>query len=96
MADIVDPHGIHLADELPKLKILAEYASANLRTCHRTEAVAKIDDNDRALDLTKDKVRAEIQAATFARSLYAGNFANDYTLPSCWLGPEHLEVRKKR
>ncbi|MBM7486403.1 type III restriction enzyme [Bradyrhizobium sp. USDA 3686] len=79
VADIIDPHGIHLADALPKLKGLAKYAEANLSTYRRIEAVAKIDDSYRALDLTKDKVRAEIQAATSAKSLYTGKMANDYT-----------------
>lgn len=80
VASIVDPHGFHLADALPKLKGLAKYAEANLSTYRRIEAVAKIDDNYRALDLTKAKVRAAIQAATSAKSLYTGDKAKDYIL----------------
>jgi type III restriction enzyme len=80
VADIVDPHGVHLADALPKLKGLATYAEANLSTYRRIEAVAKIDDRYRTLDLTKDKVRAAVQAATFAKSLYTGDVAKDYVL----------------
>ena len=80
VADIVDPHGIHLADALPKLKGLAKYADANLSAYRRIEMVAKIDDKYRFLDLTNDKVRAAIQAATSAKSLYAGNTAKDFVL----------------
>ena len=80
VADIVDPHGVHLADALPKLKGLAQYAEANFSTYRRIEAVAKIDDNYRALDLTKANVRAAIQAAASAKSLYAGDKAKDYIL----------------
>jgi type III restriction enzyme len=80
VADIVDPHGIHLADALPKLKGLAKYAEANLSTYRRIEAVAKIDDEYRALDLANAKVRAAIQAATSAKSLYSGDTAKDYVV----------------
>jgi hypothetical protein len=80
VADIVDPHGIHLADALPKLIGLAKYAEANLNTYRRIEAVAKIDDKYRVLDLAKDKVRAVIQAAVSAKSLYTGDMAKDYVL----------------
>jgi hypothetical protein len=80
VASIVDPHGFHLADALPKLKGLAKYAEANLSTYRRIEAVAKIDDNYRALDLTKAKVRTAIQAATSAKALYTGDKAKDYVL----------------
>jgi hypothetical protein len=80
VADIVDPHGIHLADALPKLKGLAKYAEANLSIYRRIEAVAKIDDEYRVLDLVKDRVRAAIQAATSAKSLYTGDTAKDYVL----------------
>ena len=53
VADIVDRHGIHLADALPKLKGLAKYAEANLSTYRRIEAVAKIDVNYRAPQLMR-------------------------------------------
>jgi type III restriction enzyme len=79
-ADIVDPHGIHLADALPKLKGLAKYAEANFSTYRRIETVARIGDEYRVLDLANDKVRAAIQAATSAKSLYTGDMAKDYVL----------------
>jgi type III restriction enzyme len=44
VADIVDPHGHHLADSLPKLQGLARYAEANGAVYRRIEAVAMLDD----------------------------------------------------
>ena len=43
VANIVDPHGHHLADALPKLKSLAENAAAHLKIYRRVEAIAEID-----------------------------------------------------
>jgi type III restriction enzyme len=80
VASIVDPHGFHLADALPKLKGLAKYAEANLSIYRRIEAVAKVDDNYRVLDLTNPTVRAAIQTATSAKSLYTGDKAKDYVI----------------
>lgn len=70
VADIVDPHGIHLADALPKLKGLAKYAEAHSISYRRIEAVAEIDGHYRMLDLTSDKVRETIAKAQSTKSLY--------------------------
>jgi type III restriction enzyme len=78
VADIVDPHGIHLADALPKLKGLAKYAEANAGNYRRIEAVTKIDERYRMLDLTKDNVRAAINGASSAKVLYSNEVAKDY------------------
>lgn len=78
VADIVDPHGTHLADALPKLKGLARYAEANAGTYRRIEAIAKIDDRYRTLNLTEADVRAAITTATSARTLYVSSVATDY------------------
>ena len=80
VADIIDPHGIHLADALPKLKGLARYAEANAASYRRIEAVAKIDENYRLLDLKEGNVRAAVEAATSARSLYSSEAGKDYVL----------------
>ena len=80
VADIIDPHGIHLADALPKLKGLARYAAANAASYRRIEAVAKVDENYRLLDLKEGNVRAAVEAATSARSLYSGEAGKDYVL----------------
>ncbi len=78
VADIVDPHGIQFADALPKLKGLAKYAEANPGTYRRFEAVAKIDEQYRALDLLSADVRAAVHAATSAKALYLGQASKGY------------------
>lgn len=78
VADIIDPHGIHLADALPKLKGLAKYAEANAGIYRRIEAVAKIDESYRTLDLTRAEVRTAIEVAHSARQLYAGTVGLPY------------------
>lgn len=77
-AAIVDPHGDHLADALPKLNGLARFAE-KYRDCFiRIEAVSKVGDELRMLDLTKPAVRALITAATSASDLYRSNSAELY------------------
>ncbi|HVR91905.1 MAG TPA: hypothetical protein VHG29_12550, partial [Novosphingobium sp.] len=78
VADIVDPHGWHLADSLPKLRGLAAYAEANASLFRRVEAVAEVDGQYRILDLTKSGVRVAITSAASAKSVYAGSLSEDY------------------
>lgn len=76
---IVDPHGVHLGDALPKLQGLARFAVEYGDAFLRIEAVAKMkDDVLRVLDIQKDEVRTAINAATDAEQLYLSNAATDY------------------
>jgi hypothetical protein len=76
---IVDPHGVHLGDALPKLKGLARFALEYGDVFHRIEAVAKMkDDTLRVLDLQKDEVRAAVDKASDAEQLYVSSAATDY------------------
>ncbi len=77
-ADIVDPHGIQFGDAIPKLKGLADYAEAFGSQYRRIEAVAKIGDKFRALDLTEASTRAAVAAATSIRVLYESEAGTDY------------------
>ena len=77
-ADIVDPHGWHLADSLPKLRGLARYAEANGSLFRRIEAVAEIDGSFRRLDLKSGDTRDAISNAQSAKSAYAGPMATAY------------------
>lgn len=79
-ADLIDPHGDHLADALPKLKGLAKYAADNLGTFRRIEAITKLKKTGtyRMLDLTKKEVRNAVETATSAEGLYASAAAADY------------------
>ena len=67
-----------MADALPKLQGLALYAEAHADTYRRIEAVAKVGDTLRVMDLTDAAVRRAVSDAKDARSLYEGSFASDY------------------
>jgi hypothetical protein len=77
-ADIVDPHGWHLADSLPKLRGLARYAEVNASLFRRIEAVAEVDGRFRMLDLTKPEVREAVANAVSAKSVYVDPVGQDY------------------
>ena len=77
-ASIVDPHGHHLSDALPKLRALAEYAEIHGALFLRIDAIAKIGDTFRVLDLTEASVRQAVADATDAAALYQGSHAADY------------------
>jgi len=77
-ADIVDPHGIQFGDAMPKLKGLAQYAERFGDQYRRIEAVAKIGDKFRVLDLKEAATRASVSAATTIRALYESADAFDY------------------
>jgi hypothetical protein len=76
--DIVDPHSIHLADALPKLKGLARYAESHPLNYRRIEAVAEAGGKLRVLDLTRAEVRQAVMEASSAKSLYEGGSAGNY------------------
>lgn len=78
LADIVDPHGTHLSDALPKLKGLAQYAETNAEYFRRIEAVAEVDGVYKVLDLTEKSVRDKILGAKAAIEVYASALANNY------------------
>lgn len=77
-ASIVDPHGHHLNDALPKLRGLAEYAERHGSTYVRIDAVAKIGEQMRVLDLKAEGVRKAVLDAPDARSLYESSNADDF------------------
>jgi type III restriction enzyme len=79
-SDIVDPHGHYLADALPKLKGLAKYAEEHGEHYRRIEAVSKIGDGFRVLDLMEQTVRDAIGTSTSAKSLYESAAGEDYVV----------------
>jgi hypothetical protein len=78
VADIVDPHGTQFSDALPKLKGLARYAKRYRDAFRRVDAVAKLGDKLRVLDLTDPTVRQAVADAGDAKSLYQSAFASDF------------------
>jgi hypothetical protein len=77
-ADLVDPHGTHFADALPKLQGLAVYADAHGSLYRRILAVAETDNGLRFLDLKDANVRNGIMTAGNAKDLYEGPLAKPY------------------
>ena len=78
MVDLVDPHGLHLADALPKLQGLAAYAIEHADAFRRIEAVAEASGKLRVLDLTRADVRQAVLGASSTKSLFEGFLAADY------------------
>jgi type III restriction enzyme len=78
IVDLVDPHGLHLADALPKLRGLALYAENHASAYRRVESVAKVKGKLRVLDLTRSDVRQKVAESHKASDLFAGTFATDY------------------
>ena len=77
-ADIVDPHGLHLADALPKLQGLSLYAEKHAKSYRRIESIAEALGKLRVLDLTNEEVRKKIAVSKDAASLFSGTLARDY------------------
>jgi hypothetical protein len=76
---IVDPHGHHLEDSLVKLQALARFAGDYGSEFHRIEALAKIGNQMRVLDLQVERVRAGILATDKAPlELYTSDLASNY------------------
>ncbi|PKR89734.1 type III restriction endonuclease subunit R [Pleomorphomonas diazotrophica] len=80
VADIVDPHGIQLNDAVPKLRGLAQYAAKYGSHYRRIEAVAKIGDKFRVLDLMEEKTRKAIGSASSVKELYESAVGSDYVV----------------
>lgn len=64
-------------DALPKTQGLAAYAERPAERLHCVEAIAKISDQYRGLDLTSASVRQAAAEATDAATLYQSDLAFD-------------------
>jgi hypothetical protein len=61
-ADLIDPHGTHLADAVPKLQGLTAYADGHASSYHRIQSIAKVDGTYKMLNHLDPIVRAAIEA----------------------------------
>jgi len=77
-ADIVDPHGTQFSDAIPKLKGLAQYAERHGENFRRIDAIAKIGEAFRVLDMKEASVRSAVNAATSIKALYESDAADNY------------------
>lgn len=78
VVDVVDPHGIHFEDTLPKLDGLAIYAQKHKHLFRRFESVAKIGDKFRVLDLMDETVSKAILKSEDPEKLFLSEIAFDY------------------
>lgn len=78
VADIIDPHGSHYADALPKLQGLARYAEKHAQAYRHIKAIAAVGERLRAIDLTEESARVAVRNATTAREIYDSTVASDY------------------
>ena len=77
-ASIIDPHGTHLSDALPKLQGLARFAEQYGGEFMRIEAAAQVDGVLKVLDMRDERVRDAVESAPSAAALYAGPLAHEY------------------
>jgi hypothetical protein len=78
-ASIVDPHGVHLADALDKLKGMAEFAERRKGIYLRIESLAKNNAGEMVkLDMTDPAVRKAVAEAEHASDLFNGPAAIKY------------------
>lgn len=70
VVDIVDPHGDHLADSLPKLRGLADFVEKHGAEFGRIEAVAEVGGSYRVLDIKLAEVRELVRRVTSAKEAY--------------------------
>lgn len=79
-ASIVDPHGHHLEDSMVKLRALADFARDFGDRFHRIEALDKVGDKMKLLDLKDSDTRAAIRVwAGSVEALYSEPIARNYT-----------------
>lgn len=78
-ASIVDPHGHHLEDSLVKLQALAAFAEEHGEAFHRIEALSKVGNVMKVLNLQDDDVRAAIKTGGYSVDwFYNSELAVDY------------------
>ena len=83
VASIVDPHGHHLEDSIVKLQALARFAEEYGSEFHRIEALARVGNKMRVLDLQKPDVRSGVTSSDKAPlEVYASDLAVDYDTDS--------------
>ncbi len=78
VADIVDPHGTFLSDSMPKLLGLVDYAEEHSKHFRRIDAIAKVGDKLKVIDLKEKEIRAAIKVSDSAKSLFESSIAQDY------------------
>lgn len=78
-ASIIDPHGHHLDDSLVKLQALAAFAESHGDAFHRIEALSKVGDVMKVLNLQDESVRNGLKiGGQTVDWFYNSHFATNY------------------
>lgn len=78
-AHIIDPHGIHLSDALPKLRGLVNYVEEFGASFERVESIAKLESGIfKKLDLKRQEIREAIRASGDVKELFGSAVAEPY------------------
>lgn len=75
---IVDPHGTHLSDSLPKLRGLAKFAKQYGDKFYRIESIALVKGEYRKLDMMEERVQQAVTTATNVEELFTSNVSDEY------------------
>jgi hypothetical protein len=76
---IIDPHGHYLEDTLIKLQALAAFAESYGDKFHRIEALSKVGNSWKLLDLQQKAVRDYVLATTQPPAeIYSSSMASEY------------------
>ncbi|MCP9199016.1 DEAD/DEAH box helicase family protein [Gramella sp. GC03-9] len=78
VADIIDPHSHHLSDALPKLLGLVSFAKKYGKNFRRIEAITKIDDKLRYLDIMNPEIQTAVKNTESVKILFEGEYGSDY------------------
>lgn len=80
---IVDPHGSHLGDALPKLVGLANYAEEHDGTFLRIQSITQISNRVMCIDMTDSRTRDVVRAATSISEVFDdGHVSREYFVQS--------------
>lgn len=78
VVDIIDPHGVHLADALPKLRGLATFTEIHGDSFRRIESVAEANGKLRVINMKNSEIREAILKVESATHVFLSPLANDY------------------
>ena len=79
-AEILEPHGDQLADTVPKMRGLADYAEKHPGVFRRIAMIAKVGEEFKAIDLSKAEARELVRRASSPAEVYKSELADIYSV----------------
>jgi len=81
VADIVDPHGTHFSDAMPRLRGLAAYSDKHPGVFRRIKVVADTTDGFRSIDVAEPAVQYAVSGESDPKGFFDGRHGVPYRLP---------------